>query len=130
MNPLRETFHLLYANRLKQKDLLPVFSALSGTIIFAYLNLLVVTMLSDPFTGYFSWLGNHGWQTLLVVSVVGVSIGLVQYFCWIANGKLERERVRIERGPSPKRILVFTYIALSILALPATGILMHHLKTT
>jgi len=129
MNPLRETFHILYANRLKRHDRIAAFRALVGTTIFAYLNLLVATILTDPFTGYLSWLAKHGFPTLAVIALSGIAIGTVQYFCWIANGKLERERRRIEHGPPPRPILVYAYIATSFFALPVAGILMDHLKT-
>jgi hypothetical protein len=128
MNPLREIFLFLYATRLKQKDLRPVFGALAGTTILAYLNLLVLTMLTDPFTGYFAWLAEHGLPTLVVVTLTMFAIGTAQYFCWVANGKLERVRARLERGASPNRYFVFAYIVLSILALPAIGTLMHNLR--
>jgi hypothetical protein len=126
MNPLRETFHFLYANRLKQNDPQPLFGALGVTTVLAYLNLLAVMMIAEPFTGYFRWLGNYGWQTLLIFSLFGIAIAFVQYLCWIANGRLLCERMRFERGESPNRILVFAYIAFSMLALPASGIFIHH----
>jgi hypothetical protein len=125
MNPLRKTFHLLCANRLKKEDQQPVFSALGFSTILAFLNLLVLTMVTDPFTGYFTWLGNHGVPTLVVIALSVFAIGTAQYLCWIHNGKLERECARIEHGASPRPILVYGYIALSFVALPIVGILMH-----
>ena len=129
MNPLRETFHFLYANRLKRHDPIAAFRALVVTTILAYLNLLAATFLTDSFTGYSGWLAKHGVPTLVVIMISLVAIGIAQYFCWIYKGKLERERARIDRGESPKRIVVFTYIVLSILCFPVISTLMHYFKS-
>lgn len=127
MSPLRETFHFLYANRLKHKDIQPAFGALLVTTILTYLNVLVLTILTDPFTGYFTWLRKHGVPTLLAVVLSMFAIGAAQYFCWIANGKLASARARIESGSPPNSTIVYAYIAVSFFALPAAGMLMAHL---
>jgi len=129
MNPLHEMLRLIYANRLKRHDPIAAFRALVATTIFAYLNLLVVTMLTDPFTGYFDWLTKHGVPTLLAIVLGMFAIGAVQYSLWVQHGKLARERARIESGTPPRRGLVYAYVVASLMALTASGILMHHLKT-
>jgi hypothetical protein len=129
MNPLRETFRLLYANRLKRHDPIAAFRALLGTSIFAYLNLFVVAILADPFTGYLDWLGNHGMPTVVVLTLILSAICATLYLLWIHNGKLERVRARIDGGWRPRRALVYAYIITSLLALPASVILMDNWKT-
>jgi len=129
MNPLHETFQFLYLSRSKKGDPNPAFGALMGTTILAYLNLLVVTLLTNPFTGYFSWLGKHGVGTLMVIAFGMFAVGAVQYFCWIYGGRLERERAQIEGGARPRAAVAYLYIAISILAVPAFGIFEHHLKS-
>jgi len=128
MNPLRETFHFLYANMLKKNDLQPVFGALITTTILTCLNLIVVTMLTDPFTGYFTWLAKHGVPTVVAVVLSMFAIGSAQYYCWIYNGNLEKERTRIAGGAPLRPALVYAYIATSILAIPVTGILIQNLR--
>lgn len=127
MNPLRETFHFLYSNKLKHKDLQPAFGALVGTTFVAYANLLVLTMLTDSFTGFFGWLRNHGVPTLIAVALSVAAIGRALFLCWVANGKLERARIRSESHSPPNATFVYANILLSILAVPVTGFFMHQL---
>jgi hypothetical protein len=129
MSPIHETFRFLYLSRHKRGDLNPAFGALIGTSVLAYLNLLVVVMITDPFTGYFSWLGRHGVLTLIVIALSVVTVAGVLYFCWIYGDKLKRVRVPVENAPRPRSIVVYIYIVVSFLAVPIAGILMHSVKT-
>jgi hypothetical protein len=127
MNPLHETFRFLYLSRLKKGDSSAAFGALLVTTILAYLNLLVLVMLTDRLTGYFKWLGKHGVPTLIVLAAGMLAVATVQYLCWIHDGKLAREHARIEGGALPKPAKVYCYVVISILAPPVCGILKYRL---
>jgi hypothetical protein len=129
MNPLRETFCYLFASRLKRSDPHAAFRAVLGTIILAFLNLLTVGTLLEPTLGFVAWYSSHGWPSIIAIFVALVAIATVQYLCWIANGRLDHVRAAIKDGRSMSSAWVFGYIAVSILAIPVTGVLMHQLRS-